>query len=188
MENKEIIDKAKKVIEAGGVILFPTDTVWGLGCDAKNEEAIKKLNHLKQRAEGKNYLMMLDDDRKINRYVKEVPDIAWDLIEYAEKPLTIIYPNGMNVAKEILAEDGSIGIRIPKDTWCNDLLKKLRFPLVSTSANISGETTPMSFNEIDKKITEGVDYIVPLQNINLNSKTSTIMKLEVSGEFKIIRA
>ena len=188
MEYIDIINEAKKTIETGGVILFPTDTVWGLGCDAKNSEAIKKLNKIKNRTEGKNYLILLDDDRKLNRHVKKVPEIAWDLLDYAENPLTIIYPNGTNVANEILADDGSIGIRIPKESWCKDLLKKLRNPLVSTSSNISGQTTPLSFNEIDKKIKEAVDYIVPLQNIPLNTKASTIMKLEVSGEFKIIRA
>lgn len=188
MDNKEIIEKAKKVIEEGGVVLFPTDTVWGLGCDAKNSDAIKKLNLLKQRDESKNYLVLLDDDRKLNRYVQEVPDIAWDLVELSESPLTIIYPNGINVATEILADDGSLGIRIPKDTWCVDLLRKLRTPLVSTSANISNNPTPLTFNEIDKKIIEGVDYIVPLQTIKLNTKTSTIMKLGVSGDFKLIRS
>lgn len=188
MDQKDIINETKKVIEAGGVILFPTDTVWGLGCDAKNSEAIKKLNNIKNRAEGKNYLIMLDDDRKLKRHVREVPEIAWDLLDYAEKPLTIIYPNGTNVSPEILAEDGSIGIRIPKESWCKDLLRQLRTPIVSTSSNLSGQPTPLSFAEIDEKIKSAVDYIVPLQNIPLNTKTSTIMKIEVNGEFKIIRA
>lgn len=184
----EELKNALAVLHKGGTLLYPTDTVWGIGCDARSKEAVNKIFKLKQRAEYKSMVVLVSDEKMINRYVKEVPAIAWDLIETAEEPLTIIYPDGRMLAENIIAADGSVGIRIVKDEFCRNLIHKFGKPIVSTSANISGEPAPSSFQEIKLDIVSKVDYVVNLRQKEVNNtKPSTIIKIAMNGEFKIIR-
>jgi L-threonylcarbamoyladenylate synthase len=185
---KEEISKSLEVLKSGGTILYPTDTIWGIGCDATNEEAVKKVFEIKKRAESKSLIVLLDAPGKLNKYVKEVPSQAWDLIEYSEKPLTIVYPGAVNFAKNIIGTDGTIAIRIVKNDFCIELLRKFGKPLVSTSANISGEDAPLSFNDIDQIILSQVDYVVNLPHEkNKTGKPSAIIKIETNGVIKFLR-
>jgi L-threonylcarbamoyladenylate synthase len=184
----EEIKNTLEVLRKGGTILYPTDTVWGIGCDARNKEAVAKLFKIKERAEYKSMVALVCDNTMLNRHVKEVPEVAWDLIEAADRPLTIIYPGARMLAENMIAADGSIGIRMVKDEFCRNLIHKFGKPIVSTSANISGEQAPSSFNEIKIDILNKVDYIVNLrQKENNNTQPSTIIKVSLNGEFKIIR-
>lgn len=184
----EEIKNALEVLRKGGTILYPTDTVWGIGCDARNKDAVAKVFKIKQRAEYKSMVTLVCDDTMLNRYVKEVPEVAWDLIEAAEEPLTIIYPGARMLAGNVIAADGSVGIRMVKDEFCKNLIHKFGKPIVSTSANISGENAPSTFNEIKLDILNRVDYIVNLhRKENNNTKPSTIIKVAMNGEIKIIR-
>ena len=168
-------------MQAGGLILYPTDTVWGIGCDATNEEAVRRVYELKKRADNKAMLVLLDSTAKLEAYVDNVPDIAWDLIEVADKPLTIIYSKGKNLAPNLLGENGSIGIRITRE-------KQFRKPLVSTSANVSGEPSPANFDEISDVIKNGVDYIVNYrQDDKTKAQPSNIIMLGDGGLVKVIR-
>ena len=186
---EEEIKKTLEVLKKGGTILYPTDTVWGLGCDARNKEAVNKIFKIKERAEYKSMVVLVCDHQMINRYVKEVPAIAWELIDAAgDDPLTIIYPEGRMLAENIIAADGSVGIRIVKDEFCRNLIHKFGKPIVSTSANISGDPTPPSFTAINPNIMNKVDYIVNLRQQETNNpKPSTIIKVALNGEVKIIR-
>lgn len=185
---KEEIKKIVKVLNAGGLILYPTDTIWGIGCDATNETAVQRIFDLKRRADSKSMLLLTDDIAKVERIVDEVPDIAYQLVEVSDKPLTIVYPKGKNVAVNLLAEDGSIGIRVTKELFSKTLCEVFRRPIVSTSANISGVTAPTSFSEISDEIISGVDYVVEYgRNLPCAAKASSIIKLEVDGTIKIIR-
>lgn len=186
---EEELKKTLEILKKGGTILYPTDTVWGIGCDARNKEAVNKIFKIKERAEYKSMVVLVCDDKMINRYVKEVPAIAWDLIETAgNDPLTIIYPDGRMLAENIIAADGSVGIRIVKDEFCRNLIHKFGKPIVSTSANISGDPTPTSFSGINNKIMNQVDYVVNLRQKEVNNpKPSTIIKVAMNGEVKIIR-
>ncbi len=182
------INKALEVLKNGGLILYPTDTVWGIGCDATNAEAVAKVYALKKREDSKSMIVLLDTDNKLQSYVSEIPDVAYDLIEYSEKPLTIIYSGAKNLASNLVSADGSIGIRIPKHDFCEQLIQRFRKPIVSTSANISGEPTPVTFSEISQDIMDGVDYVVDLEQMSSEPKQpSTIMKLEADGKFVFIR-
>jgi L-threonylcarbamoyladenylate synthase len=185
---KEEINKALEVLKAGGIILYPTDTVWGLGCDATNAEAVAKIYALKNRADSKSLIILIDNDSKLQSYVSEIPDVAYDLIEFTEKPLTIIYDGAKNLAKNLIGADGSIGIRIPKHDFCQQLIQRFRKPIVSTSANISGEHTPENFSEISEYILNGVDLIIDLEQESSEKKSSsTIIKLGAGGQFEFIR-
>jgi L-threonylcarbamoyladenylate synthase len=185
---KQDIEKALEVLRNGGVILYPTDTIWGLGCDATNPEAVQKIYEIKQRSDQKSLLVLLDNAGKIPSYVQEIPDIAWDLIDLSEKPLTIIYSDVKNLAPNLTAEDGSIGIRIPDDLFCQKLIQRFKKPLVSTSANISGESAPQNFNEISTEIIESVDYVVDWrQDDYTKAQASSILKLKTNGEITVIR-
>lgn len=184
----EDIKKALEVIKNGGVILYPTDTIWGIGCDATNEEAVEKVYKIKQRSDSKSMLVLVDSINRIPQYVDSMPDIAWDLVELANKPLTVIYPNAKNLAHNLIAEDGSIGIRVANDDFCQRLVQRLKKPIVSTSANISGKTAPSNFQEISEEIKNNVDYIVEFRQDDISkSSPSGILKLGVNGEIKIIR-
>jgi len=184
----EDINNAIEVLKKGGIILYPTDTVWGLGCDATNEGAIKKIYQIKKREDSKSMLILLDSESRLNQYVAEVPEIAWQLIEVAVEPLTIIYPNAKNIAQNLISHDGSIGIRITSDDFCKQLIYKFRKPIVSTSANVSGEKTPSIFSEITDEIKQNVDYIVKYkQSDNNPKKSSSIIKLGLRNEIEIIR-
>ena len=155
----EDIKKACEVMAAGGIILYPTDTIWGIGCDATNEKAVQRVYELKRRADNKAMLVLMDSEAKLDRYVSDVPDIAWDLISVSDKPLTIIYSSAKNLATNLLGADGSVGIRITNEEFSKKLCERFRKPLVSTSANVSGEPSPANFSEVSEVIKEGVDYI-----------------------------
>ena len=173
---------------AGGLILYPTDTIWGIGCDATNEEAVRKVYALKRRSDHKAMLLLMDSSAKLNYYVQEVPDVAWDLIELADSPLTVIYSGARNVAPNLLAEDGSVGIRITQEECSHKLCERFRKPLVSTSANVSGAPSPANFSEISDTIKSGVDYIVRYRQEDLSKAApSHIIKLGAGGLVKIIR-
>jgi len=184
----EEIKKACEVLQAGGIILYPTDTVWGIGCDATNEEAVKKIYELKRRVDNKAMLVLTDNSAKLNIYVSRVPEIAWDLIDIADKPLTIIYPKAKNLATNLLADDGSVGIRITSEPFSRSLCERFCKPLVSTSANISGQTSPANFQKISEEIKAGVDYIVNYrQDEKIKSNPSGIIKLGDGGVVQVIR-
>ena len=187
MLNNEIA-KSLEILKEGGVILYPTDTIWGLGCDATNELAVEKIFALKGRDSGKSMIILLDSDHKLPSYVSDVPEIAYDLIEYAENPLTIIYSKGKNLAKNALAADGSIGIRIVRHEFCKKLIERFRKPIISTSANFSGDPSPTNFRDIPESLIKSVDYVVNLDQDKTNQgKASTIMKLDAGGQFTFIR-
>ena len=182
------IQQAIVSLKGGGIILYPTDTIWGLGCDATNEEAIKRIYAIKRREDSKSMLVLLDEPGRLQTYVREVPEIAWELMEVSVKPLTIIYPEGKNLAPSVVSADGSIGIRIVNDPFCRELIHKFRKPLVSTSANISGTPSPAIFDEISDEIRNLVDYVVKWrQDDYIKRAPSSIIKLSYGGLFKIIR-
>ena len=185
---KKDIDKCLEVLNNGGVILYPTDTIWGLGCDATNQKAVQRIYEIKQRSDQKSLLVLLDHPGKVSSFVNEVPEIAWDLIDLSEKPLTIIYSDAKNLAKNLIAEDGSIGIRISSDPFNQRLIQRFKKPLVSTSANISGEMAPGNFSEISEEILSAVDYVVEWrQDDYQKAQASSIIKLKPNGEVEIIR-
>lgn len=185
---KNDIEEACRVMNNGGVILYPTDTIWGIGCDATNEEAVKKVYNIKQREDSKALLVLVDSPAKVNSHVENMPGVAWDLIEMATTPLTIIYDRGKNLAQNLLAEDGSIGIRVTNEPFSKDLCCRFKKPIVSTSANISGHPSPENFNQIDKELLLKVDYIVRYRQEDLSkSQPSKIIKLGEKGEVEIIR-
>ncbi|MDU1905973.1 MAG: L-threonylcarbamoyladenylate synthase [Dysgonomonas sp.] len=185
---KEDIQKAMEVLSSGGLILYPTDTIWGIGCDATNEEAVRKVYELKQRSDSKSMIVLIDNPIKLDYYLLDTPSLAWDLIEVSDKPLTIIYDDARNVAPNLVAEDGSLAIRVTKEKFSQELCRRFRKAIVSTSANISGEPSPRNFSEISDSIKNGVDYIVNYrQEETSTSKASSIIKLGKSGEVRIIR-
>lgn len=176
------------MLQAGGLILYPTDTIWGIGCDATNEKAVQKVYDLKQRIDNKAMLVLIDSTAKLEAYVSEVPDVAWDLIEVADKPLTIIYSNAKSLAPNLLGTDGSVGIRVTREDFSRRLCERFRRPLVSTSANISGEPFPGNFAEISDTIKNGVDYIVAYRQEDLSeAQPSGIIKLGAGGLIRVIR-
>jgi L-threonylcarbamoyladenylate synthase len=181
------IKSALEVLKQGGLILYPTDTVWGIGCDAANEEAVKKIYQLKQREDSKALICLVADDRMLKRYIKTIPEVALNIIEVTDKPTTIIYDDAKNLASNLIAEDHTVAIRIPDNEFCYQLSRKLNGALVSTSANISGEPTPKSFQEISPSILKGVDYVVNLHREKICSKPSSIIKLSNNDMVKIIR-
>ncbi len=185
---KEDLLTALKVLEEGGIILYPTDTVWGIGCDATNEDAVRKVFALKQRADSKAMLCLLDATGKLQGYMDEVPPLAYDLIQMTTHPLTIIYPDAKNIAPSLLAEDGTVGIRITTEPFSKALCERLHRPIVSTSANLSGEPTARSFREISDAVKQGVDYIVRYRQYEETEHTpSHIIKLGKGGLIKVIR-
>ncbi|TYP98550.1 L-threonylcarbamoyladenylate synthase [Sphingobacterium allocomposti] len=186
--NKDDLNKALETLKNGGLILYPTDTIWGIGCDATNEAAVEKVFALKGREKTKSLIVLLHNDNQLASYVNDVPEVAYELIEYADKPLTIVYSNAKNLAKNAVAVDGSIGIRIVRHPFCEQLLQRFRKPLISTSANISGEPSPTCFDDISPVVKGGVDYIVGYgQHEKGDGKSSTVMKIDPSGKFAFLR-
>ena len=183
----EEIHNAYEVIKNGGIILYPTDTIWGIGCDATNEEAVEKIYKLKQRAENHSMICLMNGEKMIYNVFKDIPETAWQIMDLSEKPTTIILDKPRNVAKNLVASDNSLGIRIVKEPFCFKLLERMKKPLVSTSANISGQPTPKSFKEINPEILNGVDYIVNLHRDKIAGKPSTIIKLTLDNQVKVIR-
>ena len=183
-----VIAEALEVLKRGGAILYPTDTVWGIGCDATNEAAVARVFEIKRRSEAKSLVLLACDLDMIAKHIKEIPNIAIDLVEVNDAPMTIIYPGAQYLAPNVVAEDGSVGIRIPLNDFCVKLVRKLRRPLVSTSANISGEETPSCFAEISPEIVSAVDYVVPAAlERDSTGRASQIIKLGLRGEVEIIR-
>ncbi len=184
----EEIKKACQVMREGGVILYPTDTIWGIGCDATNEEAVKRVYEIKQRSDSKALLVLVDSPVKVDFYVSDVPAVAWDLIELATRPLTIIYDGARNLAPNLLAEDGSVGIRVTNERFSQQLCRQFRKAIVSTSANVSGQPSPRNFREISDEIKQAVDYIVNVRQEEIDEPApSSIIKLGQGGQIKIIR-
>jgi len=191
--DKEDLQAALQVLRNGGIIVYPTDTVWGIGCDATNAEAVAKIYALKQREDSKSMLVLLDSPAKLPYYVGEIPDAAWAMLEAVQdaedtKPLTIIYPNARNMAANLIAEDDSIGIRITNEPFSKALCAQLKHPLVSTSANISGHPTARFFHEIENEILEGADYVCRFRREDdCPHEPSSIIKIHADGTFQIIR-
>ncbi|MBC8753685.1 threonylcarbamoyl-AMP synthase [Kordia sp. YSTF-M3] len=184
----EEINKAFDQLQSGNTILYPTDTIWGLGCDATNAAAVAKIYKLKNREESKALICLVSDIEMLKRYIEEIPVAAYKLLEIADRPTTIIYDNPVGIAKNLVAPDRTLAIRIPDDEFCQKLIRKFNRPIVSTSANIAGQLTPKSYKEISAEILKGVDYVVNLHNEKTTSKPSTIIQLRSNGEINIIRA
>ncbi len=185
---RDEIKRACDVLYHGGVILYPTDTVWGVGCDATNEEAVRRVYEIKHRTDSKAMLVLVDNEVKVDFYVREVPSVAWDLIELSTKPLTIIYDGARNLATNLIGEDGSVGIRVTREEFSKQLCFRFRKAIVSTSANISGQPSPHCFAEIDDEIKQAVDYVVGVrQDEPAGAIPSSIIKLGTHGEVKVIR-
>ena len=181
------VHKAFEVIKNGGIILYPTDTVWGIGCDATNPEAIAKIYALKQREDSKSMIVLMNGDKMMYNVFSAIPDLAWDLWELSEKPTTLILDNPRNIAENLIAADKTLGVRIIKEPFCFKLLERMKKPLVSTSANISGMETPKTFKEISPQIIKGVDYVVNLHRDKVCKNPSTIIKLSLDNQVKVIR-
>lgn len=185
---KDSLEKALKTLKEGGIILYPTDTVWGIGCDAGNSEAVKRIFELKQRSDAKAMLMLVGSEGQLQQFVSYVPDAAWQLIDAAVNPMTIIYDHPRNIAPELLAADGSAGFRITAEPFSSNLCKRLHRPVVSTSANISGKPAPHAFSEIAPEIVAGVDYVVEYgRNSGADAVPSNIIKVSDSDVITIIR-
>ncbi|MBR6424259.1 MAG: Sua5/YciO/YrdC/YwlC family protein [Bacteroidales bacterium] len=209
MDSAPVIQEAVKVLRDGGVILYPTDTVWGIGCDATNEKAVARVFEIKRRSEAKSLVLLACDLDMVAKYIRQIPSIAIDLVEVNDAPMTIIYPGAQYLAPNAVAADGSVGIRIPvvekaeeeapakgaaprrdltAGAFCRELVRRLRRPLVSTSANISGEPTPATFAEIPDEIKAAVDYVVPKPfGYGATGRSSQIIKLGLGGEVEILR-
>lgn len=182
------INKALEVLKSGGVILYPTDTIWGIGCDATNADAVKRVYEIKQREDCKAMLVLMENPNRLNSYVDEVPEIAWDLIEANDKPMTLIYPGAKNLAPNLINSDGTIGIRITNEEFTQNLIQRFKKPIVSTSANISGDPSPANFSEINEELKELVDYVVEYRQDDIEkASASSIIKIGVGGEIQILR-
>jgi len=182
------LESCLRTLRDGGLILYPTDTIWGIGCDATSDEAVRRVYALKQRADHKAMLTLVDSTSRIGSYVDTIPDIAWDLVELSERPLTIIYPRARNLAPSLLGPDGSIGIRVTRERFSHALCERFRRPIVSTSANLSGEASPKCFNEISDEVIRGVDYVVHYRRTDLTpARPSGILLLGADGTIKVIR-
>lgn len=188
MTFEEDIRNAVAALKRGDIILYPTDTVWGIGCDATNPEAVKKIYELKKRAESKSMLVLVDGEAMLGRTVRDIPEVAWQLIEAAVDPLTIIYDHPFGVAHNLVADDGSLGVRITSERFSSELCRRLRRPIVSTSANISGEKAPVFFSQISEDIKSGCDYIAEFRREDKSAhKPSNIIKIGDGGLIKVIR-
>jgi len=191
MSEQELINievhNAYEAIKNGGIILYPTDTVWGIGCDATNPEAIKKIYALKQREESKSMIVLMNSDRMLYQVFNQIPETAWQILDLAERPTTLILDNPKNVAPNLIAPDKTLGMRLVKEPFCFKLMERMKKPLVSTSANISGMPTPTRFKEIDHHILDGVDYVVNLHHEKIAAIPSAIIKLGNDMTVKVIR-
>lgn len=185
---EEEIKKALEVLRKGGIILYPTDTIWGIGCDATNSEAVKRIFELKHRPSSKSMIVLVDSEAALERCVEDVPEVAWQLIDVAVDPLTIVYDRGRGLAPELLADDGSIGVRITRERFSSQLCRRLRRPLVSTSANISGAPAPADFGGISQEILDGVDYVVDYRrDEHVRNRASGVIKVSDGGVIKVLR-
>lgn len=185
MQNE--INNALKILKQGGIILYPTDTIWGIGCDATNFKAIEKIYKLKHRSESKSLICLVSDLKMLNFYIQDIPETAYNILKYADKPTTIIYDKPIRVAQNLIAKNNTLAIRIVKHDFCSQLINKLRRPIVSTSANISEQSTPKSFKEISEEVLKGVDYVVNLPHEKKAVKPSSIIKLTNDGKVTVVR-
>ena len=185
---KDDLKNALDVLKKGGVILYPTDTIWGIGCDATNTKAVEHIYQIKKREDSKSMLILVDETWRISDYINEVPEIALQLIEVSDTPLTIIYPGAKGISPRLISQDGSIGIRVTSDEFCRKIIGNLNRPLVSTSANISGSPSPQNYSEISEEILKSMDYLVKWrQEEKGKSKPSSIIRIGTGGEIEIIR-
>lgn len=191
MTQKDIAEDIRQAVETlrrGGLILYPTDTIWGIGCDASNADAVRRVYELKQRDDSKALICLVDSAGRMQRYLRHVPDVAWDLIEYAEKPLTLILDGAVNLAPNLIAANGSIGMRVTREAISHELCYRFQKAIVSTSANLSGEPSPANFTEVSPQIIQGVDYVMKCRQNDLSkAKPSQIIKLGIDGQVQIIR-
>ncbi len=191
-EKREIladVDRACKVIQEGGIVVYPTDTIWGIGCDATNADAVARVYEIKRRADHKALITLVPDAGWVERYVEEVPDVAWELLDVAVDPMTIVYDRGKNVATNLMGEDGSIGLRVTSEFYSRELCRRLRKPVVSSSANVSGDPSPMCFAEISKEILDAADYVAMYRRDDKGGiKASTVIRLGAGGLIKILRS
>jgi L-threonylcarbamoyladenylate synthase len=175
-------------LKNGGTILYPTDTIWGLGCDATNAAAVDRIFKIKSRSESKSLLVLVNGEQMLERYVKDIPEIVYELTAVSDSPLTIIYPSGKNLAPGICSNDGSVGIRICHDEFCSELINRFRKPIVSTSANYSGKPAPEIFDDIEESVVEAVDFVVKYRQTDRRKySASPVIKVELNGIIKIIR-
>jgi len=182
------VEAAVKALRDGQIILYPTDTVWGLGCDATDSDAVQRIFDLKQREDSKSLIILVSDEDMLCKYVRKIPPMALDLLEINDKPMTIIYPEGIGLSEKVIAEDGSVAIRIPQNEFCREMIRSFGKAIVSTSANISGDETPGCFAEINAEILDGCDHIVePSLEEESSGVSSQIIKLGLDGEVKVIR-
>lgn len=181
------IDQCLEVLSNGGLILYPTDTIWGIGCDATNEAAVNRIYELKKRNNTKTMVCLVGNDFMLEQYVTKVPDLAYDIMDLATKPITIVYESPKGVAKNLIAKDNTLAIRVASDTFCQHLIKKFKKPIVSTSANLAGIASPTCFKEISEEILKGVDYIVNLERDKIKTTPSSIILLGNDGTVKVIR-
>lgn len=189
MKIEDDIKKAVEVMRKGGVILYPTDTIWGIGCDATNAEAVAKVYAIKKRDDSKALICLVDSDARLQRYVLRVPNVAWDVMELATKPTTVVLDHAVNLAPNLIAEDGSIAMRITQETFSHELCYRFQKPVVSTSANVSGEEAPQNFKDISEEIINAVDYVCwSRRNEHKPHQASSIIKIAEDGEVKIIRS
>lgn len=182
------IRTAVEVMNRGGVILYPTDTIWGIGCDATNPEAVKRVYEIKRRDDSKALITLVDSEAKIEFYVRDVPNVAWNLIDVSDSPLTLIYDGARNLAPNLIADDGSVAIRLTKEPFSSRLCRAFRRAIVSTSANVSGEPSPKTFSQISEEVLSAVDYVcTSRRNEREPHKPSSVIKIGAGGEIKIIR-
>lgn len=187
-EYRDDIRRAVEVMQGGGLIVYPTDTIWGIGCDATNEEAVRKVYALKQRTDAKALITLVDSEAKVEFYVREVPEVAWSLMELSERPMTIVFDGVRNLASNLLAPDGSAGIRVTQEEFSRELCFRMRRAIVSTSANVSGAPAPASYADISQEILEGVDYVCTSRREECGSgRASSVVKLGSGGLVKILR-
>ena len=188
MNYEDDLKNSVDTLRKGGVILYPTDTVWGLGCDATNQAAVEKIFEIKSRSESKSLIILVDSEGMLERYVKDIPPVVFEITGASDDPITIIYPGGKNLAPGVCNEDGSVGIRICNDEFCNEIIRRFRKPVISTSANTSGKPSPKNFGEIEEIITGSADYVVKYrQNDRQKHSASPVIKVEKTGVIKIIR-
>ena len=189
MKIEDDIKKAVEVLRKGGIILYPTDTIWGIGCDATNAEAVAKVYAIKKRDDSKALICLVDSDARLQRYVLRVPNVAWDVMELATKPTTVVLDHAVNLAPNLIAEDGSIAMRITQESFSRELCYRFQKPVVSTSANVSGEEAPQNFKDISEEIINAVDYVCwSRRNEHKPHQASSIIKIAEDGEVKIIRS
>ena len=188
MNQQDDIRKAVEVMRRGGIILYPTDTIWGIGCDATNAEAVARVFQIKQREDSKALICLVDSEGRLQRYVRNVPDVAWDIMELATSPITLIFDNANGLAPNLMAEDGSVAMRLTHEPFSKELCYRFQKPIVSTSANVSGEPAPQNFRDISPTLLESVDYVCwSRRQEHKPHKPSSIIKISENGEFSIIR-